>query len=570
MKKPNNKSFSRDIQKLLLKYSAIPLLLIFIAIAVIMLSLYTYSIKRTTVQNANNAASLLEGSVSAYLQKIAELANDEEIRQVAEKEQQTLSVVEELYSFTNSQPVGATFYVLDAQGGCIIGSSTILPSYLDVRPPYYAGIMYQMTVFPDETILMLNNAGNTRRKAMVLSIGRAIAMDGEVAGYLVFELDPNEVMDYISTSSAGELLVADKYYTALLTSKNSYLDKYGKIAPGLRNASGIVKFNGAAYYVSRKGNETIELDVYAITDMKPFYYSISVTAGLSLVLLLILLTLATLLSRRMVSVEASAIDRQMADIQKMQTEGIYVPLESDRHSEFGSLEHAYGQLIDSIRKLVEANKQEVLMRKTAEIKQLESQFNPHFIFNSLEVIRGLIKIDPAAANRMILNFSKLLRYSIDATRKTVTLKEDMAYIDNYLSIIRERKVLDINYRIELEEGTESCMIPKLCLQSLVENSVKYAIGIQKTLMVTVSAFCRDGVLRLIVKDNGKGIEPELLEQIRETLKKPEIPEKYFGLYNVNRRIQLAYGDSYGIDIDSKPGEGTTVTVMLPSEQEVSQ
>jgi len=114
------------------------------------------------------------------------------------------------------------------------------------------------------------------------------------------------------------------------------------------------------------------------------------------------------------------------------------------------------------------------------------------------------------------------------------------------------------------------MIPKLCLQPLVENSVKYAIGIQKTLMVTVSAVCRDGVLHLVVKDNGKGIEPELLEKIRETLKKIEIPEKYFGLYNVNRRIQLAYGDSYGIEIDSKPGEGTTVTVRLPYEQEVAQ
>lgn len=567
--KQSSRSFSKDVSNMLTKYSILPIALAFVSAVVVLCSVYYFSVNYSAQQHRDLAARRMEESVETYRAYTQNLKQAPQLAELLQTRESSLSAAEMLYDFVNSQQLRGEFFLLDAEGACVLGSSTYLSSYLQMSPPFYSGILHRMDSKPDEVVLMLNNAGVGRRDSMVLSVGTAITHAGQTLGFLIFELDPEETLDYISGPGSGELVVTDSYHTVLLTSKNSYVSSYSKLDAHLEGAQGLVSHQGTKLYVTHCPLGDLGLELYNIVEISSFYQALGVTAILSIVLLLAMLMVNFLLVRKMAAVEAGSIDRLIADLRKMQENGIYTPIEPQESRGFASLEQTYVQLLDDIRALVEANQQEAVMRTTAEIKQLESQFNPHFIFNTLEVIRCLIKLDPAGANRMILDFSDLLRYSIDSSRQTVSLQDDLTYIRSYLSIVQIRRSIQLDYQIHMEDGTQNCQVPKLSLQPIVENAVKYAARDRENLSIRVDIQRENETLLLKITDDGAGIPSQRLENIRRTLAHPQLPDQFFGLYNVHRRIRLMYGPLYGLEIDSALGEGTVVTVRLPFTQEGS-
>lgn len=562
-------SFSGEVRQMLRKFSVVPITLTVIQAVLILLCVYYFGVHRGSVQRRDYASGQMSQIVETYDRYIRQCRDDPALLELLQG-QSSPETVASMYDFLNSQTVRANFYILDAQGQAVLGSVLDLTGYLQAKPPYTSGIFYRMGQHPDQVILMLNNAGSERRRSMVLSIGSAIRQGDATVGYLIFELDPGELLEAISTPGMGDLVVTNEYGTALLTSKNSYLDSYNKLLRQLQREQGVVRLDGALIFVTGCQVPESRLQVYALLELNPFYQALILSAVLGLALLVIMMAANYLLVRKMAAAEAGSIDRLINDLDRMQREGIYVSLPPAPKGSFTTLEETYRQLLENTRRLVEANRQEAVMRTTAEIKQLESQVNPHFIFNTLEVIRCLIRLDPTAANRMILDFSDLLRYSIDNTRQTVPLEDDLRYIHSYLSIMQMRANHPLEYEIQADPGTEHCLLPKLCMQPIVENAVKYAADVPQPLHLTIGIRLREPDLVLTVQDNGPGIPPERLAEIRQVLEEPQHSGKFFGLYNVHRRLRLMYGSSYGLQLESAPGLGTTVTVRIPAVKEGMQ
>lgn len=141
-------------------------------------------------------------------------------------------------------------------------------------------------------------------------------------------------------------------------------------------------------------------------------------------------------------------------------------IEIESENEFRIIADAYRETIASLKLQMENNRKMTELVAASQNKQLESQFNPHFLFNTLENIRYMCIIQPETAGKMVFSLSNLLRYSLDGSRTEVTLEEDLEHLENYLTILKYRFNRRFSYVIDVEEEVLSCWIPRLVLQPM--------------------------------------------------------------------------------------------------------
>lgn len=234
---------------------------------------------------------------------------------------------------------------------------------------------------------------------------------------------------------------------------------------------------------------------------------------------------------------------------------------------FRILAEVYGQTIANLMEQMEKNRKMAELVAASQRKQLESQFNPHFLYNTLENIRYMCKLEPPVAERMVFSLSNLLRYSLDTGRAQVPLREDLDHLKNYLSILELRFGSRFFCRIQVEPDALDCVIPRLVLQPMIENAVKYGFGRQPELEVELKAYVHEEKLMMICRDNGVGMSLTKLSELQDMLNREQEPGSHSGLYNIHRRIGLLYGVPYGVKIRSAEGRGTTLVVILPAKEE---
>jgi sensor histidine kinase YesM len=175
----------------------------------------------------------------------------------------------------------------------------------------------------------------------------------------------------------------------------------------------------------------------------------------------------------------------------------------------------------------------------------------------------MIKIDSLASAKIVISMANLLRYSINYEIDSIKLEDDIKYIEDYLVIQKYRFNKKFDYAIEVDENAKKLTVPKLIIQPLIENSLKYGFEKKGYLKVSLKCYVENGKLILKVIDTGYGIELAKLSEINEILKSNENKTNHVGLFNVHRRINLLYGQTYGISIKSEEGTGTEIIVSLP-------
>jgi len=244
--------------------------------------------------------------------------------------------------------------------------------------------------------------------------------------------------------------------------------------------------------------------------------------------------------------------------------------------EIGCLSQDLNIMVENLKKLVkevyEANfqKQQLLIRqKEMKLKVLANQINPHFLFNSLETIRmkAHIKGEEKIA-RAIMLLGKIIRKNLELENKPVSLRSELELVENYLEIQKFRYGVKIDYQIEEFKHLEDYPILPLLIQPVVENTIIHGLENKEGRGMVWIKFAREnGDLRIIVTDDGVGIERRKLAKLRKVLAKNEIQERIdrrkIGLQNVQQRIKLYYGEKYGLRVSSARNQGTTVEIMLP-------
>ncbi|HEY5587240.1 MAG TPA: sensor histidine kinase [Ruminiclostridium sp.] len=250
-------------------------------------------------------------------------------------------------------------------------------------------------------------------------------------------------------------------------------------------------------------------------------------------------------------------------------------LETDSYDELGQLVIGFNSMISTIRILIFEKYKEKIARKDAEYKYLQAQINPHFMYNTLQTIKGMAVVYkvPDISN-VAKALAKMLRYSLDGNRKTVAIRNEVENMICFMEIQKKRFKDLVNYEIEIDEGVFSCSIIKLILQPIAENSITHGIEKKGSKgIIKVTGYFKGENICIEILDNGEGMTAEELELLLNNINSSDENEvdtssnnNNIGLKNINQRLKLVYGQEYGLRIESIKGEWTSVKIEIPIDK----
>ncbi len=239
-------------------------------------------------------------------------------------------------------------------------------------------------------------------------------------------------------------------------------------------------------------------------------------------------------------------------------------------NELALLGDSFNHMAEQITVLIEDIQTEQIYNRNMELKLLQAQINPHFLYNTLDNIIWLTEADRKEdVVSIVMSLSQFFRTTLSGGRDIITLSEEISHVEAYLQIQQFRYRDILSYRIELPEEVRQVPVIKMTLQPLVENALYHGIKNKRGMGEIRITARRDGEDALImVSDNGIGMKPEELEHLQalaDGKQKTSSDNNGFGVANVVQRLKLNFGDRYGLDIESTYGEGTTITVHTPGE-----
>ena len=227
------------------------------------------------------------------------------------------------------------------------------------------------------------------------------------------------------------------------------------------------------------------------------------------------------------------------------------------------LAEGLANLFSTQLELAEAERQARLL-KDAEIKALQAQIHPHFLFNSLNTISALCRTDSEKARKLLLELSLFFRGNLQGARQLlIPLEKELENVRAYLAIEQTRFPNKYQVDFEIENGLEKVLIPPFLLQPLVENAIHYAFPHRKqTGKISIQVYSKDGYMKMIVADNGQGIEEDRLHILSKQIV-DSTGGNGMAIFNISERLKGIYNNQAHFKIESKSGEGTTVKILIP-------
>ncbi|HHV96877.1 MAG TPA: histidine kinase [Clostridiaceae bacterium] len=233
--------------------------------------------------------------------------------------------------------------------------------------------------------------------------------------------------------------------------------------------------------------------------------------------------------------------------------------------EFDSLYRSYNEMISRIKTLIKELYKEKLLKREAELKHLQKQINPHFLYNTLDTINWIAKSHNAHdISQIVIALSNLYRSIFNKGKDYVEITHTLQSIENYLYIQKFRYGNSFSYNISMDERLKGYIILNLLIQPVVENALVHGIARKNGVgTICITASLDDNIIRFTIKDDGAGMSEEQLKLLLANINSQHITSDS-GLKNVNNRIKLFYGEKYGLSIKSELGKGTCVEICLPA------
>ena len=475
-------------------------------------------------------------------------------------------VSQTLYRFVNGQEFRPYFALLDCSGQTVCSSFNQRNQDIFESSVFAKSAMARLDRAPAQMLCFVCTAPLTGDQNCVYSFCRAIpGQNGEALGYLFFNLREERFRSCLRGLSQ-DALITDAYDNIIYTTLYPEEDPMDKLPSGKYSlpmeSAGIFQLDGEYYYGYAQTVTTQGLRVYTLTSLEGQVKAVGYSLMLFLLLFLVLIAIITILTRTFARKNARELDELTRAVKAL-----------DREDGSGELSpqcsEEYQQLYTQFRQLVRNNNQLQERRRQMEVRQLEEQFNPHFVFNVMETVRYQIRENPETASDMLLSFANLMRYSINYGHSKVDLETDIEYINDYLLLQKIRYNNRLQFELNIPDELLECQVPKLLLQPIIENSIKHGFRQDKVLEISVTAERVGEDLRFTVRDNGAGITSERLAAIRESfsLELDSGFVKHIGLYNIQKVTSLLYGPGYGLEIESDPGVETRVILTIPCEME---
>jgi two-component system, sensor histidine kinase YesM len=330
------------------------------------------------------------------------------------------------------------------------------------------------------------------------------------------------------------------------------------------------KYQEGTYFITKTKSSYIDWIYINATPFNEMFKHITFVKKLVVIIFALILLIGLLLGYRLarsIVRPISKLTKKMKQIEKgdldnLEEQSLGV-VSQTAQDEVSQLNRTFKMMIRRIRELIDENYAKQLIIRETELKALQAQINPHFLYNTLESINWLAKINKQAKiSEMVEALGYLFRSSIGLKDPLITLEKEITIVRNYVIIQKTRFDERLDFRMDVPEHLHDALIPKLTLQPLIENAIRYALepNIEPcTISITVSE--DEQGLDIRVSDNGPGMSAEFIKDLQ--MGRVKTRGEGIGLANIAERIQIVFGPEWGTVIESEPGQGTTIHVRIP-------
>ena len=410
--------------------------------------------------------------------------------------------------------------------------------------PVYWGIL--KAVEESEENLVLRRAEPNDKDILMYAAGKLLGKENTLEGYIVIGMRAEnfEKLLYDNGNSKAEVAFLDTYWRMIFESGNLQTDKIREELMKGHKLLGV--YRAGELLIEPLGNTGL----YTVMAC-PSVFSTEVLNSMYSVLTVMLISsilwcvgVASHVGRNM----TRPVERMNTAMRTLQEGDLTVRIASDREDELGQMSRNFNIMANELEQNVQEKIEKQKELNASHIAMMQAQLNPHFLYNTLDTMKWVAKANhiPEIAT-MAAGLAKILRTSI-SKRQFICLREELELVNCYVDIQKIRFNDKFSYSVEMEEGLEDCVIPKLIIQPIVENSVLHGLKESEEGNIRVQITGKNGVLCIEVTDDGCGAPEEQMEAINH--RRQEQLVGHIGVSNVDTIIRLTYGEEYGIHMES--------------------
>lgn len=419
--------------------------------------------------------------------------------------------------------------------------------------------------------------GKEEQYSWVISLSRVVSLNYGVRsrpGILLIDLRYSgikEIFDNVSLGNDGYIYLINSdgelmYHPRLQLISSGLVHENNGAAALYRDGNYEETFEGAKRTVTVKSVGYTGWRIVGVTPEKGLALSTLKSNIFFAFLVFFLLTILVLINSYISSKVSKPLHSMEESVRQVESGDLDVIFDSSGYFEVRRLAGAMQEMTLRIKQLMRDIVAEHEAKRRSELDTLQSQINPHFLYNTLDVIVWMIENErKGEAVRIVTALAKFFRISLSRGRTIIPVRDELAHVDSYLMIQNMRYKNRFTYSIEADEETKGLAVIKLVLQPLVENAIYHGMEyMDGDGEILITARINGDDLLLKVSDNGPGMPPEIARGLLEREFTPSRKGSGIGVRNVHERIRLQFGEGYGLTIKSYPDEGTVATIRLPA------
>lgn len=340
----------------------------------------------------------------------------------------------------------------------------------------------------------------------------------------------------------------------------------GMIGADLKQLIAEIEPGNKNYYVVHHVSEVSGWEFYSIIHRNKLFAEINKIHNFAVLLIALLVVLGFVTAYLVSGSISNPIRRLNRLMRKVEKGDFNVGSPQDSLDEVGHLSRSFNRMTAEIKELIQQTKLEEKKKRSAEMNALQNQINPHFIYNTLSVIKWMAQAQMADnITEAIDDMIHVLSFSTRNTQEFVSIEEEMAFIHNYLELLQLRYYNVFDFEIDASPDILQCRTLKFMVQPFVENAVFHAFAEEdRDHYLYIRVERANGDIRFTISDNGSGISQERLDELLQQEMSNAQTMNSIGIGNVSRRLKLHFGEKYGVSMDSRKGEGTTVQILIPA------
>ena len=404
----------------------------------------------------------------------------------------------------------------------------------------------------------------------------------------ITNLSTRDVLGYIIIHINADVL--DELYSRFNLDNSAYivlLDSFGSTLPGtgtltaeqektfsdiltLEKTDDIQQYEGSSEdFIYYSAMEELGLTLVTSIPNRVLTAPIQNMFGAILLFLLVCILLSIIVSRYIWKSITGPLTKLVAYIKDTSELKFDTDFSDNSRDELGFMAQSYNNIVKIMKNMVTQIEQEQEDKRKAEIRLLQAQINPHFLFNTLDSLRFTAMMSRAdTVSEGLSSLSHILRNSIIDDNSYITVSDEIRCIEDYIVIQKIRYGEFIELHKQIEPGTDDCLIMKFLLQPIVENSIIHGMQKKETLDITIQTERKDDQIEIIISDNGSGFDmDEKIDKETNIIKSSKMSG--IGLENVKQRLELEFRTEQSFTIHSEKGVGTTVTIRYPFRKNTS-